>query len=236
MSEEQAREQENNTENPGAEKQETPPEKEGEGKKPETEEGGEEEEKGKGEQESESEAGSEEGKKKTEEGGGEEEKKKSESGKPEAKDAYDFKAVLPKEVPEDDPVVVAFKETFHELGLTQDQGAGIVKFFAKFERGQAEERGKMVEVFEKQLKADWGDKYEANKKKAVKALGRFASEQYMAELKRTGQDLNPETLRIWHRVGEAISEDTFVHGDSASNINKNAVAKEDEELYGGIKK
>ena len=173
MEEKQAREQENNTEPPGAEKQETPPEEKAEEKKPKSEEGGGTEEEENGEEEAESEAGSDEGKKKTEGEGGEEEKKKAESQVPESKDAYDFKAVLPEHVPENDPVITKFKETFHELGLTQDQGAGMVKFFASFERGQAEERGKMVRGFREAAQGRLGRQVRGEQEKGGKGHGPF---------------------------------------------------------------
>ena len=64
------------------------------------------------------------------------------------------------------------------------------------------------------LKLEWGNKYDENATVAQQAFKQFAPTEDEAKyLKDTGLAADPVLMRMFHRVGRAISEDYISTGD-----------------------
>ena len=65
---------------------------------------------------------------------------------------------------------------------------------------------------ETQLKTDWGADFTANSEKSNRALKKFGGEETTKFLADSGLDNHPVIKKIFHKVFEAIGEDTFASG------------------------
>lgn len=135
--------------------------------------------------------------------------------KPEgAPEQYEFKAEEGKEF--DPAVVEQFAEVARELNLTQDAAQKVLdKMAPVIASRQAEQIQAVREQWATDARADkefGGDKLDENLAVAKKAMDEFASPEMRTLLKESGLGNNPEVIRLFVRVGKAISEDGFVRG------------------------
>ena len=140
-------------------------------------------------------------------------------GKPDDKpagapDNYEFKA--PDGVTLDDAVVGAFAEVAKDLNLPQEQAQKVIDKIAPVLATQATERLKAARTeWVETAKADkefGGDKLEENLGVAKKALEAFATPELRTLLEDSGLGDHPDVIRLFFRVGKAISEDGVVSG------------------------
>ncbi len=106
-----------------------------------------------------------------------------------------------------------------ELGLPQASAQKIadlgVKLQQRWSTQQAEQLKAAAVQWEADARADkelGGDKFDANLGVAKKALDAFASSEFKTLLKESGLGNHPEVIRMFHRVGKAISEDKVLTG------------------------
>jgi hypothetical protein len=76
----------------------------------------------------------------------------------------------------------------------------------------------------KDLQQRWGGDYERNLELANKAVNRFGGHALVEELALNGKGLSPALVRAFCKVGKAISEDSFISGDSGA-VTKKDIAK-----------
>lgn len=140
------------------------------------------------------------------------EDKKSEG----APEAYDFTA--PEGVELDDQSVAAFADVAKELNLSQESAQKILE---KVSPVMAQRQAAAFE----NVKTEWataskgdaefgGDKLPENLAVAKSAMDKFATPELKTLLEESGMGNHPEVIRLMYRVGKAISQDTFVAGDS----------------------
>ncbi|MBP6563996.1 MAG: protease [Burkholderiales bacterium] len=133
---------------------------------------------------------------------------------------YEFTALEGHELADD--VVTAFSDVAKELKLTQAAAQQLVDklapVLAQSTAAKAEaffaDVGGAPATWAQQAKADkefGGEKFDANLAVARKAM-EFATPQMRALLDKTRIGDHPEMIRWMHRVGKALSEDTFVGG------------------------
>ena len=135
--------------------------------------------------------------------------------KPEgAPESYDFKAPEGKEF--DPEVLGVFADAVKDANLSQDKAQALLD---KIAPAIAEKQAKHLEELNKQWvetsrndKEFGGDKLDENLAVAMKARDEFASDELRTLLKETNLGNNPEIIRLFYRVGKAISEDRFVGG------------------------
>ncbi len=149
---------------------------------------------------------------------------------PDSPEGYRFD-IPPEVAPPDDPVLKSFREVAHQKGLSQEQAAAVIGFYADFRSEELAARGRLVEQGLELLRQDWGEDFDKNLALANKAVERFGGPLLVEELRASPLGTSPALARAWHRVGVAISEDVFVEGETKT---KNAAKKEDEELYGDL--
>lgn len=163
----------------------------------------------------------EEGKK--DEGASTEGEKKQDEGKAGAPEKYEFK--FEEGVQIDAESLQEFEAFAKEKGLDQESAQAIADFgpklMAKFVAKQVEAAEAATQEWAEQTKNDkvlGGEKLTENLSIAKKAVDAFASSELKALLgkyhptenpKGTGLGNHPEVIRMLHKVGQAISEDTL---------------------------
>ena len=114
-----------------------------------------------------------------------------------------------------------FEPLFRDLDLTQEQAQKLVTAQTEWQTQANEnyvnEWAKTQEKWVGDLKADTefgGANFDNNVSVAKQAMERFGSDELKQALNETGMGNHPEIIKVFHRVGSAIAEDTFSNGDS----------------------
>lgn len=131
-----------------------------------------------------------------------------------APERYEFRAPEGAELGSD--VTDAFAGVAKELNLTQDAAQKVLDKMAPVlaQRQNAQVQAVQQE-WREQSTADkefGGDKLAENLGAARKAMDAFASPGLKQTLEQTGLGNHPEVIRMFVKVGKAISEDGFVNG------------------------
>lgn len=131
-----------------------------------------------------------------------------------APEQYEFQAP---EGHEFDPDVIGqFADVARELNLTQDAAQKVLdKMAPAIASRQAEQVQAVRQQWADEARADrefGGDKLDENLAFAKKAMDGFATPELRTLLNESGLGNHPEVIRVFVRVGKAISEDSFVAG------------------------
>lgn len=164
---------------------------------------------------------------------GEQGEAKQDEGKPQgAPEKYEF--ATPDGMQFDDAVVGAFSEVAKDLNLSQEAAQKILDKVGPVMAAQQNEalQAASAEWAEasKTDKEFGGDKLNENLAVAKKAMDQFASPELRALLNESALGNNPEVIRMFYRVGKAISEDGFVVGGNAKNAELSAAQR----MYPGM--
>ena len=164
---------------------------------------------------------------------GEQGEAQQEEGKPQgAPEKYEF--ATPDGMQFDDAVVGAFSEVAKDLNLSQEAAQKILDKVGPVMAAQQNEalQAASAEWAEasKTDKEFGGDKLNENLAVAKKAMDQFASPELRALLNESALGNNPEVIRMFYRVGKAISEDGFVVGGNAKNAELSAAQR----MYPGM--
>ncbi|MFV0602033.1 MAG: protease [Brachymonas sp.] len=118
----------------------------------------------------------------------------------------------------DDTVITAFTEVARKLNLPQDKAQLVLDEMAPvLAARQAEQfQGARTEWAEasKTDKEFGGDKLKESLASALKARDTFATPELRTLLEQSGLGNHPEVVRLFYRVGKAISEDRMVTGSA----------------------
>ncbi|EJD6581915.1 peptidase [Providencia rettgeri] len=135
-----------------------------------------------------------------------------------APEKYEFTAGEGQEL--DKEAVAAFEPIARELGLSNEQAQKIVDVYGstiipQLVKQQANEWQKQITGWAETVKADkdglGSDESIGN---AQKALDQFGSPELKSYLVETGLGNHPELVRVFSKIGKAMSEDGFVSGSS----------------------
>lgn len=146
-----------------------------------------------------------------------------------APEKYEFKATEGSVLAE--PFVNAFSETAKELNLSQDAAQKLIDKMQPVI--QEQQVAALNDVVTKQSQA-WaeaakvdkefgGEKLNENLAIAKKAAEQFSTPELREMLEKTGLGNNPEVLRMFYRVGKAVSEDSFIGGAPKGSADKGEV-------------
>ena len=135
---------------------------------------------------------------------------------------------FPEEVPVDEGLLEAFQETAHKIGLQPAQAKQLFDWYneqtkAAYEKSQTALANARTEA-EKFLRETWGDKYNENRERALKAVRTFVNEEDIKKFDETGMGNLPWLVEAFARIGEAISEDKL----AISHVTDNAVTAKAE--------
>lgn len=141
---------------------------------------------------------------------------------PAVPEAYaDF--TVPEGVPVNPEAMTGFKALAKELNLTQENAQKLVDFNAQFEVARAAQVQETLKQWGESAKADkefGGDKFDENLAIAAKARDAFATPEFVKFLDETKLGSHPEMLRAFFRIGQRLSEDSFVQGRGGANASQ----------------
>lgn len=136
----------------------------------------------------------------------------------------------------DENLMAEFTPLAKELNLTQEQGQKFISMHAQtlksMQDAQQKAHGEQLEQWAKDAKADkefGGDKFDENLNVARKAIAKFGSPELKEMLDQSGLGNHPEVIRVFHKIGKAISEDNPVSAKPDTGQKKSI----EERLYGG---
>lgn len=126
---------------------------------------------------------------------------------------------LPEGVKADEAALGRFKALAKESGLDSPKAQKLYDFYLETQREAAKaldaEISQTQKDWAKQLRADpeiGGPALKANFQVAVKAVEKFATPELKAYLQESGLGGHPEIVRLFNRIGKAISEDSIAGG------------------------
>lgn len=116
-------------------------------------------------------------------------------------------------------VLADFKGLAKEFGLTQEAAQKLIDMQSRMEGMRAEAAHQALieqsQAWVKSLREDaefGGESYDKNVATAVKAVERFASPELRSLLNQSGLGNHPELVKLFHRIGNSISEDSIAFG------------------------
>lgn len=127
----------------------------------------------------------------------------------------------------DEPVFAKFKEVAKELGLKSEAAQKVVDFYLEQQKaGEANQVAQletMQKGWEAELKADkelGGANFKQAAETAYRAIKKFGDAETEAWLEETKLGNNPKLVRMFHRIGKAMAEDSIGGaGSGAPNAN-----------------
>lgn len=135
---------------------------------------------------------------------------------PQSETKYDLK--LPEKNPLDDKAVNSIVEFAKQRGLTNDIAQSVldrqIDAVNAFKQSQLEVVESTKAKWLEDVKSDkeiGGEALSKNVEMAKRVVERFGSEQFRKDLEATGFGNHPELIRVFSRIGRAMSDDTFVH-------------------------
>lgn len=139
-----------------------------------------------------------------------------------APEKYEFTAGEGQEL--DKEAIAAFEPIARELGLSNEQAQKIVDVYGstimpQLVKQQADEWQKQITGWAETVKADKdGLGSDESIGHAQKALDQFGSPELKSYLVETGLGNHPELVRVFSKIGKAMSEDGFVSGSSENAL------------------
>lgn len=155
---------------------------------------------------------------------GEEAKPAEQQGAPEAYEAFK----LPEGIQGDEGLMTEFSSLAKELNLSQEAAQKLVDLQTKLVQGDDGAHRKMMEaaltkqreVWADQVKNDpqlGGDKFDASRTVAAKAMQAYASDGLRSLLNESGIGNHPEMFKLFHAIGTKLSEDSLVMPGATSS-------------------
>jgi hypothetical protein len=144
-------------------------------------------------------------------------------GRPDAPEAYDYKDIkTPEGLQIDKDRMKAASETFHKLGLTPKQARGLMEYYGgilhRDVTAATEKQTNARAASEQTLKSEWGDKYDASVGIAKSVIQKFGGEDVMKYLDESGLGNNPELVKMMHKIGRSLLEDTTRGGTAGGDL------------------
>lgn len=140
---------------------------------------------------------------------------------PTVPESYDFK--LPEGMTLDQAAADQFTTIAKDLKLPADAAQKLVDLYATQLQAQAQVHAETVKGWVTEMTADkeyGGDKLQETTAAARKTMDAFGTPALKDYLNATGLGNHPELVKVFARVGKALSEDTFVKGGSTAGADK----------------
>lgn len=135
-------------------------------------------------------------------------------GKDGVPENYDFE--VPEGLELDKELSDKFTDVAKELGLNNEQANKVVGLYAEkvmdMQKAQTEAWNKQVSDWEGELKSDpefGGAKFTENAEIARMAINKFGGDELKEALNTTGLGNHPALVKFMHKIGMAMSEDSF---------------------------
>ena len=143
----------------------------------------------------------------------------NDDGTPKETTPEELEFTVPEGMEVNEPLMAEFTELAKELGITQEVGQKLIDLQTASEQKRAEEGTQawndMQASWVDTAKADkeyGGTEMNANLAIAKKTIDQFGTPELKEMLDFTGAGNHPEIIRLFYRVGKAISDDNLVMG------------------------
>lgn len=142
------------------------------------------------------------------------------TGRPDAPDKYEFKRPeLPPDLPYDEEEEKFFRNLAHQAGLSKKQTAriydGVVARRLQGHGAYVTSEKQARAQTEADLRREHGQQYEGFVSQAKTAIVEFTDPDFRAYLDQTGLGNDPRMIRVFGRVGKALTGDTKLRGSVA---------------------
>jgi hypothetical protein len=139
------------------------------------------------------------------------EEPKEGEGEPEDYGTFD----LPEGTTVDQAALDTALPEFRQAGLTKEQAQTAIGLYIKLQAKQAEAQAAQVQQWAKDVVADkeiGGAKWAENRAVIARARDAFATPELVQLMEQTGLGSHPEVIKLFVKVGKAISDDGHVIG------------------------
>lgn len=122
-----------------------------------------------------------------------------------------------------------------ENGLTQEKAQQVADLGVKMLQKQQTAFAELTKSWADAARTDkeyGGEAFDANLAGANKAMGQFATPEFLQFLKESGLGNHPEMIRTWYRVSKAVSEDKLVTGSNTAPVGEKTL---EQRLYPDMK-
>ena len=127
-------------------------------------------------------------------------------------DPAGYKIELPDGVPVDPVFETGLREVAHTNKLSQGVMNDLLSMVDAANRINTEAAQKARDNAEKVLKGEWGKDYTAKVESAARAVIEVGGEPMVRLLEDTGYGDNPDVIKFMAKIGDMLTEDTFVDG------------------------
>lgn len=139
----------------------------------------------------------------------------TEGDAPKVPEKYELK--LPKDALLDESALERIADYAKQRGLSQEQAQELVEMengaVTKFRQDQAEYLKRTSEEWKEALLKDkefGGEGFKKNAEIAKRAVQKFATPDFIKTLEETGLGNHPELVKMFYKIGKAMSDDSFV--------------------------
>jgi hypothetical protein len=129
---------------------------------------------------------------------------------PEKPEAYEI--TVPDGLPVDENFLTGFKGVAHQAKLTQEQVKTVTDWWNGTLQAGIAQQAKVQEETVKALKDEWKGDFDKNLELSKTALKKMGGEELAAYLEESKLGDNPVMIKFFHKLGQTISEDSFVEG------------------------
>lgn len=129
--------------------------------------------------------------------------------------------VMPEGLALDTEMAGELKTFAKENGLTQEKAQQVADLGVKMLQKQQTAFAELTKSWADAARTDkeyGGEAFDANLAGANKAMGQFATPEFLQFLKESGLGNHPEMIRAWYRVSKAVSEDKLVTGSNTAPV------------------
>jgi len=149
---------------------------------------------------------------------------------PDTADGYEFEK--PENFELDDSTYGEFRKIAFDNGVNQKQFTELMSLEVNRQNKALEKVNKDIEIArntaEAELKTDWGDKYEQKIEAAKGVLNHesIADDKFKQFLEDTRFGDNPQVIRLFAKLADLISEDTFRKPGTGDEGNKSPIGED----------
>ncbi|MFH1090620.1 MAG: hypothetical protein V1742_03520 [Pseudomonadota bacterium] len=130
--------------------------------------------------------------------------------KPDGPDGYEV--TVPEGLPVDQGLMDAFRVTAHQAGLSRDQAKALTDWWNERAGASVKEAEQTRAGWRKELEDEWGGRFDVRVEAARQALRKLAPVEFVNYLDQTGLGDHPAMVRMFHRISQAIGEDSLIQG------------------------
>lgn len=145
-------------------------------------------------------------------------------------DREEYKLNVQKEGVLNDDFLKNFHDKAHEAGILPRQAQQLLNWYedqvSNLETTSKADYQEAYDAELKNLKNNWGEAFDRNLLMAKKAFSTFADDKLFNDLKSQGLHENLTLIKVFHKIGEGMTEDTFKGESLPSTLSPDEAQRE----------